>query len=80
MDENLKNLIRYARGEFTEAERLRSAGLISDEAVFVRLFLVGKSLVGWDSDLPEDEAFEQLREYNRTVNEIMEGKSISHMS
>ena len=80
MDENLKNLIRYARGEFTEAERLRSAGLISDEAVFVRLFLVGKSLVGWDSDLPEDEAFEQLREYNRTVNDIMEGKSISHMS
>lgn len=80
MDENLKNLIRYARGEFTEAERLRSAGLISDEAVFVRLFLVGKSLVGWDSDLPEDEAFEQLWEYNRTVNEIMEGKSISHMS
>ncbi|MBQ1439877.1 MAG: hypothetical protein IIZ10_09315 [Solobacterium sp.] len=80
MDENLKNLIRYARSEFTEAERLRSAGLISDEAVFVRLFLVGKSLVGWDSDLPDDEAFDRLREYNRTVNEIMEGKPISNVS
>ena len=80
MDENLKRLIGYARHEFSEAERLREAGLISDEAVFVRLFLVGKSLVGWDSDLPEDEAFDRLRDYNRTVNEIMEGKPLSNVS
>ena len=80
MDENLRNLIRYARSEFTEAERLRAAGRISDEAVFVRLFLVGKSLVGWDSDLPEDEAFDKLRDYNRMVNKIMEGTPISDFS
>lgn len=72
MDENLKALIDYAREELDEAERLRAEDVISDDGVFVRLFLVGKSLVGWDSDLPVDVAIEFCKRINKDVMEMVD--------
>ena len=77
MDEHLKYLIDYARDELDEAEHLRSMNVIDDYDVFVRLFLVGKSLVGWDSDKPVDEALELCKKINADVmDRIDNSKSI----
>lgn len=80
MNDNLKHLIDYARQELNDAERLRAIGAISDNAVFVRLFLVGKSLVGWDSDKPEDEAIEFIKKVNRDVMDIIEDTPTTQVS
>ena len=80
MNDNLKHLIDYARQTLNDAERLRTIGAISDNAGVVRLFLVGKSLVGWDSDKPEDEAIEFIKKVNRDVMDIIEDTPTTQVS
>ena len=71
IDRNLSNLIAYARKELNEAERLGNSGEISDDEVFVRLVLIGKSLVGWDDEIPVSDAMNQFLEINETVNVLI---------
>ena len=75
MDSNLSNLITYAKQELNEAERLGKSGEISDDEVFVRLVLVGKSLIGWDDEVPVAEAMNQFLEINETVNGLISNTS-----
>ena len=80
MDEHLKYLIDYARDELDEAEHLRSMNVIDDYDVFVRLFLVGKSLVGWDSDKPVDEALAFCRKINSDVMKAVDSSNSVNMA
>lgn len=80
MDKHLKYLIDYARDELDEAEHLRSMNVIDDYDVFVRLFLVGKSLVGWDSDKPVDEALAFCRKINADVMKAVDSSNSVDMA
>lgn len=72
MDKHLQALINYAREEFNEIEQLRDDGKIDDDMAFARLFLVGKSLVGWDINKSVDEAVEFCKKINEDVMKLID--------
>jgi hypothetical protein len=80
MDEHLQALIDYARDEFDEIEQLRDDDTIDDDCAFARLFLVGKSLVGWDSNKPVDEAVEFCKKINEDVMAIIDNTPQTEVS
>ena len=75
MDYRLKYTIDYAQQELAEIKELSSKGELTDKGVFVRLFVLGKLLTGWDDEGTEQEQINKLIEANRNVMELLDGVS-----
>lgn len=71
MDKKLKYTIDYAREELDEIEKYHTEGKLTDKGVFIRLFQLGKTMVGWDDDVPLNEAMEKFLQANNTVMELL---------
>ena len=72
MDERLRFTINHAKEELDEIERYYDEGKLTDKGVFVRLFLLGKVLVGWDDDEPKSVAMETFLHVNDTVEALLD--------
>ena len=67
MDERVVSTLRYAKQELAEIDDLIQRGLLNEQGAYVRLFMLGKVLVGWDDEESELEQFEYLRRANQSV-------------
>ena len=71
MDERLRLTIQHAREEFDEIEKYSREGKLTDKGVFIRIFQLGKTMIGWDDDVPVSEAMEKFLQANNTVTELL---------
>lgn len=71
MDMRLRKTIEYAEEELVDIKELRSTGKLTDKGVFIRLFQLGKTLIGWDDDVPINEAMEKFLQANTSVTELL---------
>ncbi len=71
MDKKLKYTIDFARDELDEIEQYHAEGKLTDKGVFIRLFQLGKTMIGWDDDVPVSEAMEKFLQANNTVTELL---------
>ena len=72
MDERLTATIRYAKEELAEIEDLIDRGKLTEKGAFVRMFCLGKVLVGWEDEGTEMEQFQYLTRANQTVQEVLD--------
>lgn len=72
MDERLRFTINHAKEELAEIEKYYDEGKLTDKGVFVRLFVLGKVLIGWDDDEPKNVAMEDFLQANNTVEALLD--------
>ena len=72
MDSRLRNTLNYAKEEINEIESLSAEGKLTDKGVFIRMFCLGKVMLGWNDDAPVAEAIERFMRANNTVNEALD--------
>lgn len=53
MDRRVTSTLDYAKEEIEEISRLCDEGKLSEKGAFVRMFCLGKVLVGWDDEETE---------------------------
>lgn len=75
MDERLKYTIDFAKEELAEIEQHYNEGKLTDKGVFIRLFTLGKLMIGWDDDLPKSESMEYFLRANETVTAYLDAVS-----
>ena len=71
MDRRLQKTIEYSEEELVDIKNLRNEGKLTDKGVFIRLFQLGKTLIGWDDDVPINEAMEKFLQANNSVTELL---------
>lgn len=71
MDMRLRKTIEYSEEELVDIKNLRDEGKLTDKGVFIRLFQLGKTLIGWDDDAPINEAMEKFLQANNSVTELL---------
>ena len=74
MDYRLKYTIDYAQQELSEIKEEVNKGNLDDKGVFIRLFVLGKLLSGWDdNEGTEQEQINKLIETNKMVMDFIDG-------
>ena len=71
MDKRLQKTLDYAKEEIQDIETLSADGKLNDKGVFIRIFSLGKVMLGWDDDIPVADAIERFMRANNTVNETL---------
>ena len=69
MDQTVLSVLRYAADRSKETLDLYERGKITEQQACIRYFLLGKILIGWESDDERSdlEILETLLNYNRLV-------------
>ena len=80
MDKRLQKTLDYAKEERQEIEKLDAEGKLNDKGVFIRIFSLGKVMLGWDDDIPVADAIERFMRANNTVNEVLNSARRSQAS
>ena len=72
MDKRVINTIQYAKEELDEISQYIEEGKLFEKGAFVRIFSLGKVLVGWDDELPVPEQIQYLLKTNEYVERLIE--------
>ena len=72
MDYRLTNTLKYAQEELEEIRQLIDEGKISEKGAFIRMFSLGKVLVGWDDEGTELQQMNYLIETDRMVTRLLD--------
>ena len=80
MDKRLQKTLDYAKEEIQDIEKLDAEGKLNDKGVFIRIFSLGKVMLGWDDDIPVADAIERFMRANNTVNEVLNSARRSQAS
>ena len=70
MDSRLMHTLKYAEQELHEIRELIDQGKLTEKGAFVRMFCLGKVLVGWDN---EDKTRDEQVQYLLETDEIVQG-------
>ena len=72
MDKRVLSTIQYAKEELDEISQYIEEGKLFEKGAFVRIFSLGKVLVGWDDELPVPEQIQYLLKTNEYVERLIE--------
>ena len=72
MDRRLKHTLDYAREEIEEIAKLCDEGKLTEKGAFIRMFCLGKVLVGWDDEGTELQQMNFLIEADRMVTRLLD--------
>ena len=72
MDRRVTSTLDYAKEEIEEITKLCDEGKLSEKVAFVRLFCLGKVLVGWDDEESELQQINYLIEADRMVTRLLD--------
>ena len=72
MDRRVIHTLNYAKDEIEEIEKLCEEGKLSEKGAFVRMFCLGKVLVGWDDEGTELQQMSFLIEADRMVTRLLD--------
>ena len=75
MDKRVLNTIQYAKEELDEISQLVEEGKLTEKGVFVRMFSLGKVLLGWDDEGPLSEQIAYLTKTNEWVQSLLDEAS-----
>lgn len=75
MDKRVLSTIQYAKEELDEVSQLIDEGKLTEKGAFVRIFCLGKVLVGWDDETPLPEQISYLTKTNEWVNSLLDEAS-----
>ncbi len=72
MDYRLLNTLNYAQEELEEILEQIDEGKLTEKGAFVRMFCLGKVLVGWDDEGNELQQMNYLIEADRIVTRLQD--------
>lgn len=72
MDDRLEKTLQYAEAELKEIRVLIDQGKLNDKTAMIRMFLLGKVLIGWEDEQSEAEQVQYLLRTNHYVQETLE--------